>query len=128
MKKTKHPLYKAYYGFLGRQRQTGIKVDMTFWEFAEWWEATGKMDQRGPGPLQYSMSLIDYDKPYNTANVECLTNLDRIKNKERYRHSKVVSHNGVQYLSMQEAKEDSKLEAGVIRYLCTNQLHGWAFV
>lgn len=67
----------AWYNFLARQRQTGIAVEMTFTEFKDWWDATGKWDQRGRSAEDYCMSRIKQYKGYSLDNVICIKIKDR---------------------------------------------------
>ena len=51
----------------------GITWDFTFESWLAWWEATGKLQQRGCHRGQYVMARYGDQGPYSPANVRCAT-------------------------------------------------------
>jgi hypothetical protein len=59
---------------------------MTKTEWIDWWEATGKFDQRGPSIGQYYMNRIDKTLPFIIGNIELRQRTPGKRNKRDYGH------------------------------------------
>lgn len=58
----------------------GVEWRLTFAEWCEIWDASGKWEQRGRGSNQYVMDRIDNDGPYAVGNVQII---DGLKNRRK---------------------------------------------
>lgn len=65
-------LRDKFYNFKARQRQTRVKVDLTFDQWETWWEETGHLHERGNRPGKWIMHRIDQTGPYSIDNIECV--------------------------------------------------------
>ena len=115
----------AYNGFKARCKELNNELDMTKDEFIGWWNATGHVQERGPGRTQYCMSRIDSSLPYNTANVECITNDDRYAKTKFSKGIRVSTPHGV-FPCLEIAHKTLHMERKTIRKYCMQARPGWS--
>lgn len=67
------PFYKAFFDQRHNAARRRVAFKFDFWTWKEWWQATGKWDQRGKGTGKYVMARIGDVGPYAPWNVKCIT-------------------------------------------------------
>lgn len=87
-------LERAYHAQWRRSQRRGIGWHISWPEWLAWWQATGRLDQRGQGPDLYVMARRDMTEDYTMDNIECITQREAC---QRYwqsgRRPQAVSHN-----------------------------------
>lgn len=97
-----------------RAKQREIVWNMTFDEWADIWNNSGKYEQRGNYAGQYVMSRINYSQPYDTSNVEIILKEDSwVKLENDF--GKPVVIDGVRYKSSNEASEILAIPPSTVR-------------
>ena len=76
------PEQKKYTDQKSKAKHRGIEFNLTFEEWWNIWQQSGKWDQRGIGKGQYVMSRIADKGPYEVGNVKIQTAADN--NQEAY--------------------------------------------
>lgn len=57
-------------------RTRGIKFDLTYKQWWDWWQETGHYHERGPFRGQYVMGRYGDTGPYELGNIYCCTNTE----------------------------------------------------
>lgn len=65
-------------------KQRGVEWQLTFEEWWQIWQESGKWEERGTGEKNYCMSRKHDDGPYAVGNVRIITN--KANSKFSYRH------------------------------------------
>ena len=64
-------LRKAYQDQKSKAAKRNIDFLFTFEEWSDWWDSTGKLNQRGKGADKYCMARYNDTGPYSKENVFC---------------------------------------------------------
>ena len=74
-----HPLYKAYRTQWANSKKRDIPFELTFPEWHDLWEASGKLHLRGCKKGQYVMARIGDQGGYTPGNVEFITHSQNVR-------------------------------------------------
>ena len=119
-------LSKAYSAFYYRMKQINKSLEMNKQEFIDWWHNTGHLHERGPGPDQYCMALIDHTKPYSTNNIKCIKNRDRWNEITLVKGKPVITPFG-DFPDIESAHKVLHKERRTIKHYCAQNKPGWSY-
>lgn len=96
--------------------------DMTFEEWCDLWDLSGKYHLRGNYPGSYTMSIIDVSLPITLDNVEIISYEDKIL-KQCKRKGRPVKIDGKEYFSISSAAKN----LGISVYCVTRRVKSKRF-
>ena len=79
-----HKLRQAFQKQRANAKLRGIAFEMTFQEWYDVWERSGKLELRGCGADKYVMARYGDVGPYAVSNVEIVTNSKNVKDSYSY--------------------------------------------
>jgi hypothetical protein len=83
---------KKYRSQKAKAKQRGIEFTLTFEEWWNIWQQSGKWDQRGIGTSTYVMSRYNDEGPYSVENVFIQSNADNIRDAKNTGRRKGSTH------------------------------------
>jgi hypothetical protein len=90
----------------------GIEWNLSFGEWLDFWEKSGKLPYRGKTKGCYCMCRTDDTGPYSIDNIR----IDTVKNNLRERWSKPVKINGIIYSSITLAARELGIRRTTLNY------------